>query len=409
MMVVKNQIFHGWRVVAATFVLAAFGWGVGFYGPPVYLHAMREARGWLVGLVSLAVTVHFLCGAVVVANLPVLYRRLGVPRVTKAGAVLLAVGVTGWALAEEPWQLFAATLCSGAGWVALGAAAVNAIIAPWFARTRPAALAMAYNGASIGGVIFSPLWVMAIGGLRFPVAAMLIGGVTVLVVWVLADIYFARTPQQMGLLADGDTVGTVSAARTVSARPLAGGLLWRDWRFLSLAAGMACGLFAQIGLLAHLFSLLVPALGATLAGVAMGSATAAAILCRSLVGWFMPIAADRRPVASVSYPVQILGSVMLFLAAGVDIQLLVTGVILFGVGIGHATSLPPLIAQVEFPKEDLARVVPLIVAMSQAAYAFAPAAFALMRDAGAVAPALFVAAALIQGMAIFCFLAGRRR
>ncbi|MFA1637595.1 hypothetical protein ACDY95_29385, partial [Achromobacter ruhlandii] len=43
-------------------------------------------------------------------------------------------------------------------------------------------------------------------------------------------------------------------------------------------------------------------------------------------------------------------------------------------GIGNATSLPPLIAQAEFAREDAARVVPLIVALSQGAYAFAPAA-----------------------------------
>lgn len=43
--------FYGWRVVAAAFVLAIFGWGMGFYGPPVYLHAVREARGWPLALI----------------------------------------------------------------------------------------------------------------------------------------------------------------------------------------------------------------------------------------------------------------------------------------------------------------------------------------------------------------------
>ncbi|MDB5489920.1 MAG: transporter, partial [Reyranella sp.] len=83
-------IFFGRRVVAGAFVLAVFGWGLGFYGPPVYLQAVREARNWSVVLVSSAVTLHFLVGAVVVANLPALYRRFGLPSVTKAGAVLLA-------------------------------------------------------------------------------------------------------------------------------------------------------------------------------------------------------------------------------------------------------------------------------------------------------------------------------
>jgi len=164
----RSGLFYGWRVVAAAFALAVFGWGLGFYGPPVYLHAVREARGWSLALISTAVTVHFLFGAVVVANLPKLYGRFGVPTVTKAGAIALATGVAGWALACEPWQLFVATLLSGGGWVTMSAAAINAIVAPWFVRTRPAALASAYNGSSVGGVGFSPLWVAAIGFLGFP-------------------------------------------------------------------------------------------------------------------------------------------------------------------------------------------------------------------------------------------------
>ena len=196
----QPAVFFGWRVVAAAFVLAIFGWGVGFDGPPVYLHAVSEARGWsLSALVSVAVTVHFLVGAAVVANLPKLYRRFGVAAVTKAGAVSLALGIVGWAVAREPWQLFAATLFSGAGWVAMGAAALNAIVALWFVRARPAALAAAYNGASVGGVIFSPLLVAAIGLLGFPLAAAAIGIVTIAAVWFLAGAYFTKTPTEMGL------------------------------------------------------------------------------------------------------------------------------------------------------------------------------------------------------------------
>jgi MFS family permease len=408
--VTRPSTFYGWRVVGAAFVLAVFGWGLGFYGPPIYLHAIEEARGWPLALVSSAVTLHFLVGAVFTANLPQLYARFGVPGITKAGAVSLAAGVTGWAVAQEPWQLLAATLLSGAGWIAMSAAAINAIIAPWFLRARPAALSMAYNGASIGGVVFSPLWVAAIAFFGFPAAAVVVGMVTAVTVWVLADLVFARTPQKMGLTPDGDALGTGAAPVTSpAAKPLPGRQLWHDIRFVTLAAGMALGLFAQIGLLAHLFSLLVPALGAQAAGLAMGGATAAAIAGRSLVGWLMPVGADRRRIAVASYIVQIVGGIAFFLANGSSVPLLLLGVILFGAGIGNATSLPPLIAQVEFVKEDVPRAVALIIAIAQATYAFAPAAFGLIRDFApahepGAAPWVFATAALIQAMAIAAFL-----
>lgn len=410
----RMPAFFGWRVVAAAFVLAVFGWGVGFYGPPIYLHRVQEQRGWSLALVSTAVTLHFVVGAVVVANLPTLYRRWGLPAVTKAGAISLALGVCGWALAAAPWQLFAATLLSGAGWVAMGGAAVNAILSPWFLRNRPAALATAYNGASIGGVLFSPLWVAGIGLFGFPLAAGLVAIVMVVAVRVLADRYFARSPQQMGLQPDGGGGPAAGAAVTSAlARALPGQLLWRDLRFLTLAAAMALGLFAQIGIIAHLFSLLVPALGEQMAGLAAGLATACAIAGRTAVGWLMPAGADRRRIAMASYAVQIAGSIAFLLAAGDSVPLLMLGVLLFGLGIGNATSLPPLIAQVEFVRDDVQRVVPLIVAIGQASYAFAPAAFgavrALTSTAAGDAPYVFLGAAAIQGLAIICLAVGWRQ
>jgi MFS family permease len=377
----RAATFYGWHVVAAVFVLAAFGWGIGFYGPPVYLHAVQQSRGWSLDVVSTAVSVHFLFGAIVIANLPRLYARFGLARVTKAGVLALTVGVTGWALAQQPWQLFVATLFSGGGWVTMGAAAVNAIVAPWFVRKRPAALASAYNGSSIGGVVFSPLWVAAIGLLGFAWAALVIGLIAVATIWILADLYYSKTPESMGLQPDGDAPQKAPANSTeASAKPLPDTQVWRDWRLVTLAAGMALGLFAQIGLLAHLFSLLVPALGAQLAGFAAGGATAAAILGRTLVGWLMPARADRRLFGCANSIVQILGSLAFLFAAGDNVPLLLLGVILFGAGIGNTTSLPPTIAQAEFSKKDVSRVVPLIVAFGQATYAFAPAVFGLIRE-----------------------------
>jgi MFS family permease len=407
----RTGTFFGWRVVAGAFVLAVFGWGIGFYGPPVFLDAVRTTRGWPLGLVATAVTVHFLIGALAAANLPALHRRFGMARVTQAGAALIAIGIFGWASAAAPWQLLCATVLSGTGWAVMSAAAINAIVSPWFVRARPAALSMAYNGGSIGGVVFSPLWVAAIGVLGFPAAAATIGAVAVVTIWILADLLFARTPEQMGLCPDGDAATPAAAPVAASlAPPLTGPSLWRDPTFLTLAAGMGFGLFAQIGLIAHLFSLIAPALGAQPAGWALGIATAAAIAGRSLVGWLMPAGADRRLVACASYAMQIAGSLAFILAAGKHAPLLIAGVLLFGAGIGNATSLPPLIAQTEFARADVARVVALIVALSQATYAFAPAAFGLIRELSPSpgGEAVFVVAAVLQGLAIGAFLMGRR-
>jgi hypothetical protein len=180
---------------------------------------------------------------------------------------------------------------------------------------------------------------------------------------------------------------------------------------------MALGLFAQIGLVAHLYSLLVPALGAQMSGFALALVTALAIGGRTVLGRTMPLGADRRLIACAGYVAQLLGSLAFMAAQGSSIPLLVLGVILFGIGFGNATSLPPLIAQVEFARSDIQRAVGLIVGLGQGFYAFAPAAFGLIREVAPTTPGasadaatlVFAFAALVQGLAIVAFLAGRRR
>jgi len=410
--------FVGRWVVRGAFVLAMFGWGIGFYGPPVYLHAVIERTGWSLAWVSAAVTLHYLFGALVVVRLPRLHARFGVGPVALAGAGVATLGVLGWALCASPWQLMVAALLSGGGWVTMGAVAVNAAIAPWFERTRPAALAKAYNGASIGGAVFSPLWVALIGAWGFAGAALSVGVATVVVMAALTATVFAATPARLQQRADGDTTdAAVAPPRNANAAALPGAQLWRERGFGSLALGMALGLFAQIGLLAHLFALLVPVLGAQKAGWVMGFATACAILGRYVVTWTMPPHANRRAVAAAAYGVQVVGTLLLWIVDGSNVALVVLAVALFGSGIGNATSLPPLIAQAEFAPGDVQRVVALIVALAQATYAFAPALFgALLVASGGAAPrigqgagALLIAVAAVQGLAIVCFVAGKRR
>lgn len=405
----RKPEFYGWTVVAAAFVVAVFGWGVGFYGPPVYLEAVHQARGWPIALVSGAVTLHFLAGVGIIVNIPALHRRFGLPAVTVAGTAVLALGVLGWADARQPWQLYAAALLSGAGWPALGAVAVNAMIAPWFVARRPAALSMAYNGASIGGVIFSPLWVTLIGHVGFPVAALTVAAGMLCAIGVLARSVLGRTPDSMGQVPDGGPAAPDAfEARATTVIPLT--RLMRDRAFVTLGLGMALALFAQIGLIAQLVSVLVPALGTEGAGFAAGASTAAAIVGRFLVGWGLPSGADRRRVAAASLSVQVAGCGALALSGGTSVPLLLLGVVLIGLGIGNATSLPPLIAQAEFARAEALRVVALIVAASQAAYAFAPAVFGLLRQFGPDGRIFgFAAATQVAAMGVYLFGSGAHR
>jgi MFS family permease len=403
--------FFGWRVAWAAFAVAVFAWGVGFYGPSVFLHALHEGRGWPVSTISAAITVHFLLSAGIVARFPDLQRRFGLVVTTRAGGVLAGLGVALWATAPAAWLLFPAALVSGAGWALTSGAAINAMVAPWFDRRRPAAISLAFNGASVGGVLFAPLWALLIARLGFPAAATLTGAAMAAALWWIAGRYFRATPAVLGQRPDGEVTmqgANAAPSPTLADRPPlpAGAAAWRDRRFATLSAAFALGLFAQIGLIAHLFSLLAPALGEAGAGLAVSLATACAVLGRTLVGALLPARADRRVVAALNFAVQVGGCLALLAAGGTSVPLLLLGCVLFGLGIGNLVSLPPLIAQTEFARADVGRVVALVTAANQAVFAFAPAVLGAVRDATGWTGAPILLAALVQVTAAAVVLAG---
>jgi MFS family permease len=398
--------FYGLRVDAAAFTVAVFGWGTGFYGPPVYLEIVHHSRGWPIALVSGAVTLHFLVGLVLIPSLPALYRRFGLPVVIIAGSVIMAIGLLGWALASAPWELYVAALLSGAGWSALGAVAINAIVSPWFVAKRPLALGIAFNGGSAGGVIFSPFWIALIDQIGFPAAALVVGLAMIATLGALAILVLTRTPNSLdqnlggsrsvdsGLAIDGIS-GEATAVTQLD--------LFRNRAFLTLCVGMTLALFAQTGLVAHLVSVLAPVLGRQGAGLTAGVSGVAAIIGRLAVGSRASGTSNWRAIASGSLISQALGCIVLILAHGSNPAFMVVGVVLFGLGVGNAISVPPVIANLEFPGADATRAVSLIVAISQGVYAIAPAVFGLLRQVFSD-QAIFFATSTVEFLAVVAYL-----
>lgn len=399
-------VFFGWRVVATAFAVATFAWGMGFYGPSVFLVALHRAHGWPIAAISTAITAHFLVSALIVAHLSELHRRFGIAWVTVAGVAAMAFGVVMWANASRTWHLGPAALLTGMGWAVTSGAAINAMIAPWFERRRPIALAQAFNGASVGGFVFVPLWVLMIDRLGVADAAVLMAVPPVALLGWLSFRYLRVTPASLGLYPDAAGSAPGEPASAARRAPTTRRRLLADARFATMSGAFALALFAQIGVIAHLLARLTPIVGAAQASVMVGAATLCAVGGRSLLGWLIGDR-DRRVAAAGNFLMQAAG--VLLIAWGTGPLCLAAGCALFGLGIGNLISLPPLIAQSEFDRADVARAVALTTAINQTVFAFAPAVLGALRDATGNYAAAFSAAAVIQVVASVLVLAGRCR
>jgi MFS family permease len=398
-----KQGFFGWKVAWAAFGIAACGAGAGLYGPSVLLPVLHATRGWPISLISAAITTHFLLSACIVNYLPELHRRYPLAAVTRMGALSCGLGVVTWSVADAPWELFIAALLTGAGWATTSSAAINAMVARWFETERPKALSLAINGASVGGILFPPIWVALIAYLGVAPSGMVVAAVIVAIVWSLASRFVDLVPSDLGLRPDGVSDKSITQHASGSARSRRE--LMCDRRFATMAAAFALGMFAQIGLVAHLISRLSPELGAGGAAAALSLITLCAILGRTLLGWHLG-SHNRRLAAALNFFVQSVG--VLLLAVGGGTPQLLTGCILFGLSGGNHLTLPPLIAQQEFGHTDVATVVAVSVAISQGAIALGPAVFGLLYEATGGYMLPFVLAAVVDATAAISLLSGRK-
>src|SRR3954451_15206648 len=108
--------YVGWRIVAVCFLVATFGWGLGFYGQSVYLAELQRLHGWPTSLIATGTTFFYLFGALIVVFVAEPMRPLG-PRPCLIGGLS---GVAGAALvlgqSREPWQLYVADTILAFGW-----------------------------------------------------------------------------------------------------------------------------------------------------------------------------------------------------------------------------------------------------------------------------------------------------
>jgi predicted MFS family arabinose efflux permease len=286
------------------------------------------------------------------------------------------------------------------GWGALSGAAINIILAPWWQRRRGLAVSLAFNGATLGGVVVTPALILSIGALGFARAAAT-AAVVALAVLAAAVAVLRRGPEDVGSGPDGDSP-SAAPPRPAALEPGWRREALRSWRFWSVSAPFALGLAAQVGVLTHLVALVTPTLGIGGAARAVSTATAMAMLGRLATGLVVD-RVNRRLVAGVTLAIQIAG--VLVLARAASPATIYLGCALFGAGVGNLTTLPGLILAVEWPRERFAPLVGFVVGINQFTFAFGPSLVGVLRDrTGGYAAALVACAALqaIAGVTVLC-------
>lgn len=395
--------FYGWRVVAACFVIAAFAWGLGLFGASVYLQAVTTAHGWQVSEVASAITVMFLVSASVQRTVGRTIDRLGPRPVLTLGALSMCTGVALIGQIWAPWQLYPCFVLIGVGWSTLSTTGITATVAPWFERHQGRSMTLAIMGASVGAIAGVPLILLALERLGLQRGLVAVGFAAALVLLpLIAVVLRFRRPADLGLARDGETLAAAREAGKSASLPIAasgrpGMLLW------SAAAAFALALTVQIGFITHHVALATPQLGLANAGLLVAATGATAFVGRLVLATIV----DRVNVRGLACLIMLVQTTALAaIALWPSVPVLVGASLVYGYGIGHITTLGPVVVRREFGAEAFGATYGSAATAIQLVSALGPALLGLLRDwGGGYGPGLGIAAG-VTTLAACALLAG---
>ena len=255
-----SQIYYGWKIVAAIFVLLTFTSGLSFYNHAIYLNALAAKPAFTVGSASMSVSIFFLTGGVTGLFVARWVERYD-PRLSiTAGAIMSFVSLCALAYVNTALQLFVVYGLFGAGFAASSLIPATTLVTRWFRKKRAMALSIASTGLSLGGVILTPLSILMVDSLGFDIAAPLLGVIFLIGVIPISWIFLRASPESIGVLPDGDQVeGGSQHDSTGGVSATQDGLSFREairGRFFwALSFAYIFLMAAQVGGIAHQYGL----------------------------------------------------------------------------------------------------------------------------------------------------------
>jgi MFS family permease len=204
----RFPFFYGWIIVIAAMVGAAFMVGTSVFSIGVYAAEMQAELGWTRSELFGALALRLTAGALLSPFLGVISDRRGGARVIMTAAAVLM----GLSLAPLRWtdSLLVFYLVYG-GLGAIASAVLGSImlgvVPKWFIRKRAKAVAVAAAGGALGPLIFPVLNAELISAVGWRDAWFAVG---VLALALLVPLSFGvhRSPEDVGLLPDGETAET---------------------------------------------------------------------------------------------------------------------------------------------------------------------------------------------------------
>jgi MFS family permease len=250
---VEDQVFYGWLIVGAIFVVQLFMVGFFTYGFPLLVDPVQREFDSSVTDVMLGISIAGLVGAVVSPIVGPLVDRWSARSLIVIGTLSLIAGLLLMSISQGVYQFaIVVALLLGPANVLVGPITGSTLVSRWFSALRGRALGIAATGTSVGGLLVPLLLQNSIASMGWRDALQLLAGCVAVLVLPLMVFALRNHPSDLRLHPDGVEPTEPAASAEAVPQNWTTGEILRSRSFWLIGTSLGLLFLAYIGALANL-------------------------------------------------------------------------------------------------------------------------------------------------------------
>lgn len=363
----KHQVFYGWWIVGAGFLIAMYVSGFINFSFTAVFEPIANDFGWSYAQVSFAASLRGLETGLLAPVLGLLVYRLGPRKLVLAGAAVIGLGLLLLSRISSLATFYGSFILIAMGMSACVGVVPISTVGNWFERRVTLATSILVSGTAMGGLMV-PLATRVIDVFEWR-TAMVILGFGALGILLPLSILFRHKPEQYGYLPDGDLHKRVPANEVHSPSQsneldIRVKQVLKSSTFWHIAMGFMCHILVVNAVITHVMPYL-SSIGFTRS---FSSLVASAIPLTSIVGrlsfGWLGDKFDKRRVTTLGFIFTSLGLLSFGYIANAGTWLLVPSLILIGLGWGGPVPMMPALLREYFGRVRLATVLGLVMGVA---------------------------------------------
>lgn len=353
------RVFYGWWIVVACFLIALYTGGVIFFGFTAIFEPLANEFGWSYAQISLATSLRGFEMGLLAPLVGLVVDRWRPRRLIFGGAIFIGIGLMLLSRINSLGMFYGAFILIAIGMSAVSSTVLLTVVVNWFREKVAIATGIVVSGYAVGGILV-PIVTVLVDKYEWR-TAMIILGLSTLVIVLPLSLLIRHKPEQYGYLPDGNVSSPVVVDESlISGRSTKVDILTREAGtrrvFWHIALASMCHMLVTSAVVTHVMPYLTSVgISRSVSSLAAGALALASIGGRLGFGW-LGDKLDNRGVTAAGFALMALGLLSFgWLITGWT-WLLLPFIVLFSTGWGGSVTMRASLLREYFGRSRFSKI-----------------------------------------------------